>query len=543
MVGHELFQNDSKSSTVETRYFPIGITAEAALGNMGLGSAPPGSTQPLPQSQELSNRLVSFFGRVNYSYDDKYLLTATLRADGSSKFAEGNKWGYFPSASFAWRMSKEKWMEGISNTVSDLKLRLSYGEAGNNRIADFLYITQFTPSAYYSLNNQVVTAYRSAALANENLTWESTISRNLGVDVGFLKNRITLSVDGYLNTTNDLLVSVPVPGSSGYTSQIQNVGSTTNNGVEIQLSGRPVSKRNFQWESSFNISFNKNNIESLGEFQNAYLFSSGWAGSNQPSDYLVQVGQPVGAIWGLRTNGWYTVDDFNYTNGVYTLKNGVPNNQAITATVPQPGMLKFADLDGNGTVNDLDRTIIGNTQPKFFGGWNNQFAYKGFDLSVFINFQYGNDVYNANKLEFTSGYTVNSNLLASMNNRWRTIDANGNVVTDPKQLESLNAGAKVWRPLTSASSFYVHSWAIEDGSFLRINNLTLGYTLPKDLLAKAKIKSLRFYGTINNLAVFTNYTGYDPEVNTRRSTPLTPGVDYSAYPRSRAFIFGVNLSL
>jgi TonB-dependent starch-binding outer membrane protein SusC len=484
ILGQEIFQNDSKNYDIETRYFPIGITAKAALGNMSLGSPPAGTSQPPAQSLELTNKLLSFFGRVNYALDDKYLFSLTMRADGSSKFAENNRWGYFPSASFAWRLSKERWLDGLYPTISDLKLRASYGEAGNNRINDFLYITQFTPSAFYSLNNQLITTFRSAALANANLVWETTIAKNLGLDVAFFNNRLNLTFDVYNNTTKDLLVNVPVPSSSGYTSQIQNVGSTSNKGFEIQLGGSPVQKKDFQWNVNFNISFNKNKIESLGGIQQAYLFSSGWGGSNQPADYLVRVGESVGTIWGLVTDGMYSVDDFDFNNGVYTLKGGVPNNQPVTATAPQPGMLKFKDLNGDGVVNDLDRTVIGNTTPKFFGGLNNQFYYKNFDLSVFLNFQGGNDVYNANKLEFTSGYTVNSNLLATMNNRWKTIDNNGVVVTDPGQLAKLNEGAALWQPLRSASSFYVHSWAVEDGSFLRINNITFGYTMPTRIASK-----------------------------------------------------------
>lgn len=268
-------------------------------------------------------------------------------------------------------------------------------------------------------------------------------------------------------------------------------------------------------------------------------------GSNQPSDYIVKVGQPVGTIWGLVTDGFYKIEDFDYNagTGIYTLKAGVASNQGITAVAPQPGFLKFKDINQDSVINDKDRTIIGNTQPKFFGGWNHQLSYKNFDLSIFLNFQVGNDVYNANKLEFTSGYTPNSNLLATMNDLWTNINAQGQVVTDPTELAALNANAKIWSPLKTASSFYAHSWAVEDASFLRINNITLGYNLPASLLKRVKIKSLRIYGTVNNLAVFTNYSGYDPEVNTRRSSPLTPGVDYSAYPRSKAYIIGVNLSL
>lgn len=543
LVGQELFESVNKNYRIETRYFPIGITPKAALGNMGLGSAPVGSTQPPPVSKEFTNRLFSFFGQVNYAFDKKYMLNLSLRADGSSKFAEGNRWGYFPSAAFAWKALQEDFLEFLKPTFSDLKLRVSYGRAGNNRIDDFLYLSQFEALTYYSINDQLITAYRPQSLSNANLVWETTIAQNLGLDMGFLRDRLSVSVDLYKNKTKDLLVNVPVPTSSGYTSQIQNVGSTTNKGVEIQINGTPIAKRDFTWRANFNISFNKNNIESLGQFQDFFLTSSTWGGSNQPSDFVVKPGISVGSIWGLITDGYYTVGDFDYNNGVYTLKSGVPSNQSITATAPQPGMLKFRDYNNDGVVDDRDRTVIGSTQPKFFGGMNQQFTYKNFDLSVFLNFQVGNDVYNANKLEFTSGYTPNSNLLSTMNDRWRTVDANGVVITDPTALAKLNEGAGLWAPLRSASSFYVHSWAIEDGSFLRINNITLGYTFSARLLKPAGIQSVRVYGTVNNLAVFTKYSGYDPEVNTRRGSPLTPGVDYSAYPRSRAFIFGLNLSL
>lgn len=542
VLGQELFETVYKTYGIETRYFPVGITPKAALGNMGLGSAPTGATQPPPTSTEVTSRVFSFFGRVNYAFDKKYLASFTLRADGSSKFAEGNRWGYFPSGTLAWRISEERFMENLKPTISDLKLRMSYGRAGNNRINDFLYLTQFVANTYYSINDQLITAFRPSELANANLVWETTVSRNLGLDIGLFNDRLQISADAYKNTTSDLLVNVPVPTSSGYTQQIQNVGATSNKGIELQINGTPVANRNFTWRANFNISFNKNNIETLGKYQDFFLFSSGWGGVNQPADYLVKPGQPVGTIWGLFTDGYYTVNDFDYNNGVYTLKANVANNSGITATAPQPGMLKFKDTNGDNVIDDKDRGIIGNTQPKFFGGLNQQFSYRNFDLSIFLNFQVGNDVYNANKLEFTSGYTVNSNLLSSMNDRWRTVDENGVVVTDPAALAKLNENAKLWAPLRSASSFYVHSWAIEDGSFLRVNNITLGYSLPSRLLKKAKIENFRVYATVNNLAVWTRYTGYDPEVNTRRSTPLTPGVDYSAYPRSRAFICGLNLT-
>ncbi len=551
LLGHEMYQTVNRQYRIEARYFPVGITAERALANFGLASPPATATQVPPSSSEATNRLVSYFGRVNYTFDDKYMAMFTIRGDGSSKFAEGRKWGYFPSGSFAWRISKEKFMENV-NAISDLKLRVSYGEAGNNRIGNFLYLTQFlagtSPNAYYSIGGSQIPVLSSNNLPNELLVWETAVSRNIGFDMGLWRNRVQLTADVYYNSARNLLVNVTVPQTSGYTTQIQNVGETSNRGVEIQLNADLVSKKNFTWNTSFNISFNKNRVEKFSQYQTSNLFSSGWGGGNQPSDYIIMVGQPVGTIWGLITEGFYTLDDFNWDGSVYTLKTSVASNQGITALAPQPGYLKFKDISGpdgkpDGVIDDLDRTIIGNTQPKFFGGWNHQFTYKNFDLSIFLNFQAGNDVYNANKLEFTSGYTPNSNLLAIMNDRWTNINAAGEVVTDPVALAALNANAKLWSPLTTASSFYVHSWAIEDGSFLRVNNITLGYNLPSQLLRKVKISNFRVYATVNNLAVFTNYSGYDPEVNTRRSTPLTPGVDYSAYPRSKAFIVGLNISL
>ena len=219
------------------------------------------------------------------------------------------------------------------------------------------------------------------------------------------------------------------------------------------------------------------------------------------------------------------------------------DDSKVTGLTPQPGIVKYKDLDGDGIVDyNTDATIIGNANPDFFGGLNQQFAYKNFDMSVFINFQYGNDIYNANKVEFSSGYTPNANLLSIEKNRWKTIDANGNVVTDPTELAALNKNATLWRPITTGSAFYPQSWGVEDGSFARINNITLGYTLPSTLTKKAGIQKFRAYVTLNNLAVITNYSGYDPEVNTRRSTPMTAGVDFSAYPRSTSYIFGVNVT-
>ncbi|MBE7174227.1 MAG: TonB-dependent receptor [Williamsia sp.] len=545
VAGQEIYELRTNANYVEARYFPVGIAPERALQNLNLGSAPAGVLQPRPTSSQGLSHLFSLFGNLRYAYDKKYLLSMSLRADGSTKFAQGHKWGYFPSGSFAWRISNEKFMERLNPTINDLKLRVSYGQAGNNRINDFLYLTQYGTGAQYGLNDALATGFSPLALANSNLVWETTTSQNLGLDASFLNSRIQLTLDVYRNITSDLLVNVPIPTSAGYTSQLQNVGSTSNKGVEIQLNGTPVQARDFTWTANFNISFNKNLVRSLGTYQKSYLVNSGWGFSNTPADYIVRVGAPVGSMWGFVTDGFYKVEDFTYDAATkkYTLKAGVANNTNVTQA-PQPGLVKFKDLNGDGVVDvNNDRTIIGNANPKYFGGLNQQFTYKNFDASVYINFVVGNDIYNANKLEFTNGYTPNANLLDVVLPRWRNVNSQGQIVTDPAELAKLNAGATIWTPSVSSTSFVLHSWAVEDGSFARLNTITIGYNFSPDLLNRLKIKTARFYITASNLGVLTNYTGYDPEVSARRSRPETPGVDYSAYPRSRTFLFGVNLSL
>lgn len=248
-------------------------------------------------------------------------------------------------------------------------------------------------------------------------------------------------------------------------------------------------------------------------------------------------------MYGYTTDGWYKIDDFNYntTNSTYTLKAGVPNASSISGDI-RPGSLKIKDINGDGRItSDSDRTVIGRANPKFIGGWNNQFTYKNFDFSIFLNWVYGNDIYNANKIEWTDGRFPGLNVLGIMRDRWRNINEQGTVVTDPAALAKLNENAKIWSPVNS-NRFFLHSWAIEDGSFLRVNNVTVGYTIPTSVLQRIRASTFRIYGTVNNLATFTNYSGYDPEVSTRRSDPLTPGVDFAGYPRTKTWVVGVNVS-
>jgi TonB-linked SusC/RagA family outer membrane protein len=556
MVGEETYELKTESRSNLFKNFPSFTSYNTAFKNTTLGI--PFTGYPKLGKTRYTN--LSFFGRINYAFKDKYFFQANIRRDGASKFRPGKQWGNFPSASVAWRISKEKFLE-TSRFINDLKFRVGFGTIGNNRINDYLFLTTFSNNGtyYYGINNQAIISYYPNSLPNPDLQWESTVSRNFGVDISLLNRKINLSVDIYDNSSSHLLLDVPIASTYGYVSQFQNVGKTSNKGVEFQLNTDILkSTSGLNWSANFNISFNKNKIVQLGTGQQSF-FTGGVGGSNpswgvsgQPSDYIFRVGDPVGQIWGLVTDGFYTVDDFDYIGGVYTLKTGRVTDVGIIGAV-QPGSIRFKDLNGDKVI-DLtnDRKAIGNPNPKFTGGLNQQFTYKNWDMSLFVNFTYGNDVYNANKIEFTNGYSNNSNMLDIMSRRWKVVtqtgqtaqwvNGSGQVVgIPPDQLAALNQNATIWQPLKSAGAFYPHSWAIEDGSFLRFNNFTIGYSFPASKLAGTMLSKLRLYATANNLAIITNYTGYDPEVSVK-SSPLTPGLDYSAYPKSRSFLVGVNIT-
>ena len=541
LAGQEIVSVNARSNYIETRFFPADITAEKALANMSLGAAPSGSSQPLPTSAvNPPSRIISFFGRLNYQYKSRYSVTLNVRNDRSSKFSYNKGALVFPSGSAAWHFSREKFAKH-SVWLTEGKIRIGYGIAGNNRIGDLLYQQLYGVTGMYALNHNILPAFTPTALANPNLTWEKTISRNLGIDVSFFNNRLQLSVDLYSNTANDLLLAVAIPPTLGYTSQLQNLGATSNKGIEIQLDATPIKSSRFTWTTSFNLSINRNKVKSLGGVTQLTR-NSGWQGTDGADDYLVKVGEPVGLMYGFVTDGFYQVSDFDYnaTTGTYILKAGMPSNSTVFGT-PQPGSIKLKDINGDGVVNtDGDRTIIGNANPKLIGGWNNRFAFFNFDASIFLNFVVGNDVYNANKIEWVDGSFPNLNMLNVMQHRFTYIDANGQRVTDPVALANLNKDATIWTPVRS-QRYFLHSWAVENGSYLRINNVTLGYTFSKAVLSKLHMQNIRLFATVNNLATITGYSGYDPDVTTRRTDPLTPGVDFAAYPRARTFVFGINV--
>jgi TonB-dependent starch-binding outer membrane protein SusC len=541
LVGQELYQLTAKSVLTETRFFPADISAEKALSNMGLGSPPTGSAQPRASSFENPpSRIFSFFARANYAFDKTFLASVSVRADRSTKFKYENGMLVFPSGSVAYRFTNAPVLKG-SKILTDGKIRAGFGTAGNNRIGDLLYLQLYGVTGEYAINHTILPGFAPSALANDKLRWERTLSKNVGLDLGFLNNRIQVTIDAYKNDGKDLLLAVAIPPVTGYTSQLQNVGATSNTGLEIQINGDVMRKKDFRWSSNFNISFNKNKVESLGGLAQQTR-NSGWQGSDGADDYLVKVGESVGLMYGFVTDGWYPISDFNYDAVTgYTLKTGVPNCSNIAGII-RPGSLKIKDLNGDGLITtDGDRQVIGNAQPKFMGGWNNQFQYKGFDLSVFLNFVYGNSVYNANHIEWTDGTFPNLNMLAKMKDRWRNVDANGNFVNDPAALAALNPNPQIWSP-ANAQRYFVKSTDIEDGSFVRVSNVTIGYTLPAALMRQLKASQFRVYATINNAAIFTKYSGYDPEVTARRTDPLTPGVDFAAYPRAKVYVLGINAS-
>ncbi len=540
MIGQEFVLDDYKM-----------VEASASMydsDDIGLASLAMGNQFPKPNSRLEKNKLLSFFGRAFYSYKNKYLFTGTFRGDASSKFIEANRWGYFPSAAIAWQAGEENFIKNLC-IFSNLKARLTYGVAGNNRISNNQYASTFK-NVFYAADGTVSSVgLIPNATANPDLKWETTVSRNLGFDVGFLENRISANVDMYSNTTKDLLLQTQIPSSSGYPTQFKNVGSTENKGIEVTVNSRNFNSKDFYWNTDFNIAFFKNKVTGLNKeatfSQESFVSTIYWSAATDA--FLVKVGEPLGLIYGYQSDGFYGVDDFNYdpTTKIYTLKDGVTR---LAGSVQKPGDMKFKNLggalDASGnpvvTASD-DRTIIGRTQPKFFGGLNNTFSYKNFDMSIFVNFSVGNDVLNANKILYSSGYSTNRNLLATMRGYFTYLNDNGEFVSDPDALRELNKDAKVWAPERDLPR-RVYSWAVEDGSFLRINNITLGYTLPATVSQKLKMEKFRIFATGYNVAILTNYSGFDPEVNGVRSTPYTPGVDQSSYPKSRSFIAGLNIT-
>ena len=552
MIGQEINHSQTDNTLMSARYFPISITADAALENFALGT-PNQSTS----FKDTPVRTSSFFGRALYDYRNRYYATFTFRADGSTKFAPGKQWGYFPAGSLAWRISNESWMKPVK-FISDLKLRASLGLAGNNRIGNDLWQNIYRVKSGNSapaFNNGEYNYYEFGDvkyLYDPDLKWETTITRNLGLDFGFFNNRLTGTIDLYWNTTKDLLVPSKIPNSSGYSEQLTNVGQTSNKGVEIAMSGAIIKSKNFNLDLNFNVSFNKNKVDKLASGETEWkqkALGSDWYGTY---NYKLEVGKTMGLIYGLVNDGMYTIDDFTFENNAWKLKPGIANASSFGSGgfSFKPGGVKFkkqAPVDPNNpdsyVVTEDDFTVIGNTNPKMIGGFGFSGNWKSIDFTAFFNFMYDFDVLNANKFYLTSNLRHNNTNLSmdmSLANRYRYVNDEGvNVANDPTALAALNQNASIysWHSMTQG---IVMSDIVEDGSFLRLGTLTIGYTLPKRWLWKLKVEKLRVYVSGSNLFTLTGYTGYDPEVNVQKG--LTPGVDYNVTPRSRTYTVGINLN-
>lgn len=540
LAGHERIVTESANTENDVWGLPTFFDSNMAFHFMSSGTA-----SYISHYYNPDDKLLSFFGRLNYSYKDRYLFSATFRADGSNKFAEQNRWGYFPSASVAWRLSEEGFMK--NEWLDNLKIRFSYGTAGNNLIPPGQMSKTFSATATTYINQS--TTYWSAGklMDNPDLKWETTFTRNAGIDFGFFKNKLNGTIDLYQNNTKDLLMQFSVAGS-GYDYQYRNMGETMNKGLEVVLNYMALNKKDYGLNFSFNIGFNKTEIVSMGVMED-FGAASGWASTEINVDYWIARGGAVGDLYGYRIDGGgrYEVSDFTGYDATlkrWILKDGIPNTStSILGHYVRPGDIKLKDLNGKDGVTVDDREIIGSTNPKNVGGFTVNGRVKNFDLTANFNWVYGNKVYNANKVEFTSSRKYSfRNMIDIMadGKRWTNLLPDGTISNDPATLAELNANTTMWSP--NIETALLTDWAVEDGSFLRLSVLSLGYTVPEKLVSKAKISNLRFYVTGYNVFCLTNYSGYDPEVDTRRSNVLTPNVDYSAYPKSRQIVFGVGLN-
>ena len=567
LIGQEWSSTEKTTRTSTSVGYPTSMTIGEVLANTSAGTA-------LPNESDIAadENMLSYFGRINYTMADKYLATFTLRADGSSKFGKGNRWGYFPSLALAWRMSEEDFMKSTSSWLSNLKLRLSVGTAGNNRINSGLLSTTYSMASntskapFFNEERQSMLEH-GTYLYNPDLKWETTITRNIGIDFGFLRGRINGTLDFYWNTTKDLLMQTVVPSSTGYSYQFQNFGKTSNKGVELTVNTVIVDRKKWGLNFNFNIAYNKNKIDELN-MENPWQ-SSSWSGStiSKYEDFKIEEGGRLGELWGFKTNGFFTVyDPVTNPDGqlvlegtTWKLRDGiVDNSPSITGGSYYPGGLRV-EVDENG---DPLKQRLGNTVPTTTGGFGFDGRVGNFDFNVFFNYSLGNKIVNGTKLAnaFYHGSAKNYNLVNdfALGSRYTWIDpetglnlgrpststiaAYGGADAMIARLNEINSGASIYNP-AGVSTMQLIDYAVEDASFLRVQNITVGYTLPKKWMKSIFLDSVRIYFTGYNLFCFTGYDGYDPEVDTSsKKNPMCPGIDYAAYPKSRTFVGGINVT-
>lgn len=563
MVGQEIRSSRSENNSMKGNNYSMAYTPEQVFANFGSGVM-----QEINSVVNPNDNSVSMFGRINYDFKDRYLLTLTFREDGSSKFSPGHQWGFFPAAAASWRIIEEPWMESAKKWMSNLKLRVSYGKVGNNKLPSYMF------SQLYNFNSgskrygvgEAPNVHTSVTniLANPNLTWEKRTTRNIGLDFGFFNERLTGNIDVYWNSTDDLLINHAI-AAPGYTSVYENSASTSNKGVELTLNAAIVQKKNWSLNAYFNVGFDKSNVKSLANGIEQMTFPSGWASTDNKNqqDYIVRIGDPIGLVYGWKSAGYYTTDDFSgydAATNTYTLKDGVASTALLGGAIGiRPGTMKLQDLNDDGVVDMEDVTVIGDTNADFAGGFGFSGTIYDFDFQANFTYTVGNEIYNANKIQTSSRYRAGNypNMRDDMrpSNAYSYVNPEtGALLTSLEDLAYWNEGGNgmkpkaMWSPFSTGDAVVVPTdWALDDASFLRLQSVTVGYTLPVKITRKVGIQRLRFYVTAANLFCITSYPGYDPEVSSyvRNSSysGLTPGIDFSSYPKSRAWTFGVNVTL
>ena len=500
LAGYTTQYTQFKSSVASAQKFPNDLTTYNNLSYAGIAN--------IPTSTASSQALNSYLGRVNYSYLHKYNFTVSIRADGSSKLGTNNKWGYFPSAGFSWNVDQENFLKPLENTISAFKLRLTAGQTGNSEVPPYASLSSLAPSNYY-FGSKLVTGIAPLQLPNPDLKWETTTQYDGGFDIGLFNGRINLTFDAYYKKTTNLLLNVPLPLYTGYASELENVGSVENKGLELGINTENVKSGKFKWKTNLQIATNSNKVLNLGSGVTSYFPI---APTGQVSPVIVKVGLPVGTFWGYSTNGLLTAAD---------LTNGTP----LLAGVPQKaGDTRYVDFNGDGKITTADKHDLGSAQPKFTGGITNTFTYSQFDLSVFFQGSYGSKIFNLLQ-QTLERPTTSLNASAELLSRYSASNPNGTVA------RATNS------PVPQVTDRY-----IENASYLKLKNASLGYTFNSLVASRIHAKSIRLYVSGQNLFTITKYKGFDPEANFYDNDNTKQGIDYGTYPPVRTFLAGVNVT-
>lgn len=470
-----------------------------------------GATLQTPGSSASDWALISYLARVNYNFDSRFLVTLTARSDGSSRFGPNNKYGFFPSGAIAWRVINEKFLRN-QEVITDLKLRTSYGLSGNQAIGDYQYLSGLGVSTSVLGGSTPVlrTGWTPTALNNQDLRWEKNAQFDVGVDVGFLNNRLQFTADYYIKTTSDLLFSVNVPQTTGYSTALRNIGKVENRGLELSLSSVNVDKRDFRWNTEFSVALNRNKILTL-DGRPEFTTGSGIGHLQVSNTVLLKVGEPLGNFYG------------RVMEGIFQNQGEIDNSAQKTA---KPGDIRYKDINNDGVINDNDRTIIGNGYPKLFGGLNNTITYKGFELNIFFQGVAGNEILNYLRFDLYN-LNGNNNQAKEVVNRWT----------------STNPSNEIPRATIAGGQRILSTFHIEDGAYLRLKNLSLGYNLPSALIKRIAVRNVKVYAAAQNYLTLTRYKGYDPEVSRFGTTSISQGMDYGGYPAAKTLLFGLNVTL